>query len=76
VSRGREVPIHKLLRLCPVLDRKHLAQDGNIGTVLLGSAEHELAGQEIAVISRGVVMQLAVGFQQALRRKLVLAQFQ
>lgn len=38
VSRGREVPIHQLLRLCPVLNRKCLTQAGDIGTVLLGSA--------------------------------------
>jgi hypothetical protein len=53
-----------------------LAQDGDIGTVFLGSTDHELAGQEIAEISRGVEMQLAIGFQQALRRKLLLAEFQ
>jgi len=74
VSRGREVLIHNLLRLCPALDSKRLAQDGNIGNVFLTPACHELAGQEIAEISRSVEMQLAVGFQQALRRKLMLTQ--
>jgi len=76
VSKGREVPIHQLLRLCPVLDRKHLAQDGDIGTILLGSAQHELAGQEVVEVPRGVEMQLAMGFEQPLGWKLLFAQFQ
>src|SRR5690348_9054536 len=76
LSRGGEVPIHQLLRLCPVLDRQRLAQDCHIDTVLLGSAEHELTGQEVAEIPWSVEMQPAIVLQQSLRRKFLLAQFQ
>ena len=76
MNGGRKVLIHYLLRLRPILDIKLVAQYRNIVEVFLSSARDKLTGQYVSQVIWDIEIQLAVLFEQAHGRKLVLAQLQ
>jgi len=51
MNGGREVLIHHLLRLYPIVDAERAAQDFNIGIVFFRPVRHELASQDISQVS-------------------------
>src|SRR5215468_8399938 len=72
MDRGREVLIHHLLSLLPVLDTQPSTQYGNIVEVFFWPTRHKLAGQDISQVVRYVEQQLLVCFEQAHGRKIIL----
>ena len=74
MNKGGEVLIYHMLSLLPVLDTERCAQDCNIVEIFFRPASHQLAGQDIPQVVGYVEVQLLIRFEQAHRRKLILAE--